>query len=265
MQREGTTPRDRAVRPRRLVALVAALIGGYLLSVATETTASAAAAFWALTIGTIIFVATLVFLLRQYQPGRDEVSADEVGRASEWKVARFLRRAREAAPLYLGIRMFAAYEWLGAGWHKLRDDAWMDGGTALQGFWKSAAAVPQQGTPKISYPVYRSFIQFMLDHDWYTWFAKLIAVGECLIGLGLLFGGLAGIAAAAALLMNFSFIYAGSTSSNPTMILISAMIIFGWRVAGWWGLDRFLLPLLSTPWDRACAVPLPGGAAAGQT
>jgi thiosulfate dehydrogenase (quinone) large subunit len=261
MQGDVARPTDDGVRTRRLIALVAALIGGYLLTVATETNVSAGAGFWALTIGTIIFVATLIFLIRHYHPGVDEVSADEVGRASEWKVARFVRRAREAAPLYLGIRMFAAYEWLGAGWHKLRDDAWMDGGTALQGFWRSAAAVPQQGAPKISYPVYRSIIQFMLDNEWYTWFAKLIAVGECLIGLGLLFGGLAGIAAAFALLMNFSFIYAGSTSSNPTMILISAVIIFGWRVAGWWGLDRFLLPLLSTPWDRAREVPRAGGVA----
>jgi thiosulfate dehydrogenase [quinone] large subunit len=51
-------------------------------------------------------------------------------------------------------------------------------------------------------------------------------------------------------LLNFSFIYLGATSSNPTMIILSALIIFGWRTAGWWGLDRFLLPLLGTPWGR---------------
>ena len=52
------------------------------------------------------------------------------------------------------------------------------------------------------------------------------------------------------LLLNFSFMYAGSVSSNPTLILLEALILYGWRTAGWWGLDRFLLPWLGTPWGR---------------
>jgi thiosulfate dehydrogenase [quinone] large subunit len=231
--------------------LVAALIGGYLLTVAAGQDTEAGAAFFGLIAGTVLFVAMLYLLQRTYQPGIDEVSADEIAGTGEWKVARFLRRARDAAPFYLGIRVFLAYQWIHSGWGKVRNDAWMDGGTALRTYWERAVAVPEApATPRIVYPAYRSIVQYMLDNEWYSWFAKLIAVGELLIGIGLLVGGLTAIAAFFALLLNFSFIYAGSTSSNPTMIILSALIIAGWRAAGWWGLDRILLPLLGTPWGR---------------
>ena len=35
----------------------------------------------------------------------------------------------------------------------------------------------------------------MLDQQWYTWFAKLIAIGEALVGSGLIVGALVGLAA----------------------------------------------------------------------
>jgi thiosulfate dehydrogenase [quinone] large subunit len=77
----------------------------------------------------------------------------------------------------------------------------------------------------------------------------MVAWGEVLIGLGFLFGGLIGFAAFFALLMNFAFLYAGSVSSNPTLVLLQMILIFGWRPAGYWGIDRYLLPLLGTPWS----------------
>lgn len=250
MARDTRTVTDSAARTRRIVALVAALIGGYLLTVGADPTSSARSAFIALIAGTLLFLVTLFFLQRYYRPGVDDITSDEIGRTSEWKVARFLRRARDAAPFYLGLRLFLGFEWINAGWHKVRDDAWMDGGSALRASWERAVAIPQTGAPRITYPAYRSFIQYMLDREWYDWFAKLISVGELLVGLGLLFGGLTAFAAFFGLLLNFNFIYAGSTSSNPTLIMLEALIIFGWRPAGWWGLDRFLLPLLGTPWGR---------------
>ena len=90
----------------------------------------------------------------------------------------------------------------------------------------------------------------MLDNNWHGWFAQAVAWGEVLIGLGFLFGGLIGFAAFFALLMNFSFLFAGSTSSNPMLILLEVFFLMGWRVAGWWGVDRFLLSRIGTPWAR---------------
>jgi thiosulfate dehydrogenase [quinone] large subunit len=87
-------------------------------------------------------------------------------------------------------------------------------------------------------------------YTWYTWFAKVVAWGELLIGLGILLGGLIGFAAFFALLMNCSFLFAGSTSSNPILIMLEVVLPFGWRVAGWWGVDHYLLPRVGTPWSR---------------
>lgn len=229
---------------RRTVTLVAALIGAYLLYLAAHPQSSAATAFVGLLAGVAFFLAVLVILQPFYRPGQDATSDDEIAPAHEWKVARFLRRAKDAAPFYLGIRLFLGYEWISSGWGKVGEPAWMSGGEALRGYWQRAVLIPEQGRPPITYPAYRSFIQYMLDNEWYTWFAKLVAIGEVAIGIGLLVGGLTAIAALFALLMNFSFVYAGTTSTNPTLIILEVAIIYGWMVSGLWGLDRFLLPLL---------------------
>ena len=94
-----------------------------------------------------------------------------------------------------------------------------------------------------------------------SWFNYVIIFGEMLIGIGLIVGGLTAIAAFFGILMNFTFLYAGSVSSNPTFIVLGVLIILGWRVAGWWGLDRFLLPWLGTPWQPGRLRPQPAAAA----
>jgi thiosulfate dehydrogenase [quinone] large subunit len=89
----------------------------------------------------------------------------------------------------------------------------------------------------------------MLNHEWYTWFAKVIAVGEFLVGLGLILGALVGIAAFFGTVLNFNFLLAGTVSSNPVLFGITIFLVLGWKVAGFVGLDRFLMPALGTPWQ----------------
>jgi thiosulfate dehydrogenase (quinone) large subunit len=233
---------------RRGVAAIAALIGGFLLYVSANPASdfgTTLSSFWA---GVALFAGVAWLLLRSYRPGTDIPSDDEVD-IREWRFVRFLRYGREAAPLYLGLRLFLAWEWLEAGWHKVSDPAWVQTGEALRAYWERAVALPTApARPPITYPAYRAFIQFMLDNGWYTWFADLVAWGEVLIGLGFLFGGLIGFAAFFALLMNFAFLFAGTTSSNPMLIMLEVVVLLGWRVAGWWGVDRVLLPRVGTPW-----------------
>jgi thiosulfate dehydrogenase [quinone] large subunit len=153
------------------------------------------------------------------------------------------------AILWLPLRFFVGREWLAAGEHKVRDDAWGTG-DSLAGYWSNAVAVPEQGRPAITYAWYRDFLQYMLDHKWQTWFADVIAWGEVLVGIGLLVGALVGIAAFFGTLMNFNFQLAGSASTNPVLFGLSVFLILAWKVAGYWGLDRYLLPMLGTPWHR---------------
>jgi thiosulfate dehydrogenase [quinone] large subunit len=165
--------------------------------------------------------------------------------------ARFLFQDARAGALWLPLRIFVGYEWLEAGWHKFNDPKWMDTGAALQGYWKNAVAVsPDTGRGPIAFEWWRGFIQTLLDNQAYTWFGKVITFGELAVGLGLIFGALVGVAAVGGLLMNMSFLLSGSTSSNPILLGAAFLLILAWKVAGWIGLDRYLLPMLGTPWQR---------------
>ena len=100
----------------------------------------------------------------------------------------------------------------------------------------------------------QSFIQFMLDSGSYVWFAKLVAVGEFAVGIALIIGAFVGIAAFFGAFMNWNFMMAGSASTNPLLFAIAVFLILAWKVAGYYGLDRVLLPMLGTPWKPAIRI-----------
>lgn len=153
--------------------------------------------------------------------------------------------------VWLLARLYIGYEWLQAGWHKVTDGAWMSGGAALRSFWERAVQEPAPpARAPIAFDWYRDFIQFLLDGGHYSWFAKLIAVGELLVGLGLLVGAFTGIAAFFGGLLNWNFMMAGTASTNPVLFVIAILLILAWKNAGWLGLDRWLLPWIGTPWAR---------------
>ena len=157
------------------------------------------------------------------------------------------------AILWLPFRFFLGKEWLAAGEHKLRDSGWMDGGQSLLGYWTNAVAIPDPDSgrrPAITYDWFRDVLNYMINHEWYTWFGKLVAVGEFMIGLGLIVGALVGIAAFFGTVLNVNFMLAGTTSSNPVLFGMTVFLVLAWKVAGHFGLDRWLLPILGTPWNR---------------
>ena len=168
--------------------------------------------------GLALFIGAAIILYRSEQTAPD-ASDVEVGQPA---LARFLFTSARSVPS-VGVRLYLGYEWFEAGRHKLGDPAWMEGGRALRGFWERAVAVPEQGRPPITYDPYREYIQFMLDQGWYDWFAKVVAVGELLIGIGLILGALTGIAAFTA--PNMSFMLAGTVSTNPVLFTLSILIV----------------------------------------
>ena len=152
--------------------------------------------------------------------------------------------------IWLILRVYLGYNWLSSGLEKIESPAWMAGGEALKGFWERAVVVPDApARPAIAFGWYRQFIQAMLDSGSYTWFAKLVAVGELLIGVALILGIFTGIAAFFGGFMNWNFMMAGSASTNPLLFTIAIFLILSWKTAGWWGLDRWILPVLGTPWQ----------------
>jgi thiosulfate dehydrogenase [quinone] large subunit len=180
-------------------------------------------------------------------------------------LARFLFNDTRMAWLWLVVRIYLGYEWLEAGLHKMTP-AWLNGGEALKGFWTNAVSMPETGRPPIAFDWYRTFIQFMLDNGWYTWFAKVVAFGEILIGVALILGAFVGIAAFFGALLNWNFIMAGAASTNAVLFTLAILLILAWKVAGFYGLDYYLLPKLGTPWKGEAPAEAPtNGAFAGRT
>ncbi|MEI6046165.1 MAG: DoxX family protein [Chloroflexota bacterium] len=175
---------------------------------------------------------------------------------SDPPLAKFLFSDTRSAPLWLVVRIWVGLQWVSSGWGKAMlwnfDNGGYihNGGKNLKSFWdRSLTAPPGTTGATITYDWYYNFLLFLRDGGHYEWFAWVITFGEMAVGLGLIFGCLTGIAAFFGTLMNFSFELAGTTSTNPVMFGAAVFLVMGWKTAGWWGLDRYVLPALGTPWQ----------------
>lgn len=177
-------------------------------------------------------------------------------------IARFLFADTRMSWFWLIVRLYVGWQWLVAGTEKLTGysidigsfgkhagNSWIftnHPGAALSGFLQGALAQTTGAHPAVQ--------------SWYGWFVQHIALpiapglsyvvtfGEILVGLGLIFGILTGIAAFFGVFMNMNFILAGAVSINPIIGGLAIFLVLAWRVAGYYGGDRYLLPLLGTPW-----------------
>jgi thiosulfate dehydrogenase [quinone] large subunit len=196
---------------------------------------------------TVAFWIAFLLLLVALFEDRREPDASEVEIEGP-RFARFLFNNSRAGLFWLPIRLFLGFAWVEAGWHKATGGGWLDGGSSLAGYWQGAVTIPEKGRPPISFEWYRDFINFLLTGHHETWFAVLVTFGELAVGTALLVGALTGIAAFFGALMNMSFLLAGSASTNPVLFTMAIGLILAWRVAGYYGLDRYLLPALGAPW-----------------
>ena len=150
--------------------------------------------------------------------------------------------------LWLMVRVWLGVRWVDAGWHKTSEAVWTGGGMAVKGYWERAVAIPEQGRPPIAYDWYREFLEFLLHNELHGVFGVLIAYGEVLVGIALIVGAFSGIAAFFGVLMNWSFMLAGTASTNPVLGIVGLGVMVAWTTAGWWGADRIILPRMGAPW-----------------
>ncbi len=162
--------------------------------------------------------------------------------------SKFLFNNTAMSWVWLIVRVWLGWQWLDAGLHKVTNPAWVETGAALQGYWLNAVKIPETGRAAISFDWYRSFLQFLLDNNAHTWFSPLVAYGEVLVGIALIIGAFVGITAFFGAFMNWNFMMAGSASTNPVLFVVALVLILAWKTAGYYGLDRVLLPMLGTPW-----------------
>lgn len=166
----------------------------------------------------------------------------------EPKLAKFLFADTRVAWVWLLLRLYVGYQWVTAGWEKVTNPAWVgsQAGTALHGFLSAAATKASGSNPAVA-TWYAWFINSVaLPHV--TIFSYVISCGELAVGVGLVLGAFTGIAAFFGAFMNLNYLFAGTISVNPLLLLIELFLILAWRNAGWLGLDQWLLPRLGTPW-----------------
>lgn len=181
----------------------------------------------------------------------------------EAKTAKFLFTSPVMAWFWLIVRLYVGYQWLTAGFEKLTarsiefgsfgkvvaKEAWVfnnSNGAELKGFIMGAIAKAHGAHPAV-----QDWFAWFLQHAILPnvgWFSYVIVFGEIAVGLGLIVGALTGIAAFFGLFMNLNFLLAGTVSINPILAVLSLLLILAWRIAGYYGVDRYLLPALGTPW-----------------
>jgi thiosulfate dehydrogenase (quinone) large subunit len=168
-----------------------------------------------------------------------------------------------AAWLWLPIRVWLGWQWLTAGWEKVTNPAWMQTGAALKGFLAGAAsAVSASGKPVIHYAWYTAFLKLLVSSGSYVWMAKLVSVGEALVGIALILGIFTGFAAFFGGFMNFNYLMAGTVSVNPMFLVLAVTLLLAWKVSGYIGVDYFLVPRVGALWsdrmtNKAVAAGLP--------
>jgi thiosulfate dehydrogenase (quinone) large subunit len=175
--------------------------------------------------------------------GSERTSAP--GMAPNVRLADWLYRSHEASVLWLVVRLWLGYQWLNAGYQKIWGSEhaafWFGGGAGVKGFATAGVLGSTAGKGSgASYGWWAAFLHnFVIPNA--SWIAKLISLGELLIGVALILGFLTGFAAAAGLLLNLTYMFTGSAGVNAMFGILGVLLILAWRNAGWFGLDRFVL------------------------
>lgn len=151
--------------------------------------------------------------------------------------------------LWLILRLYVGWQWLQAGLGKLGASAWTgdNAGAAITGFVNGALEKTSGAHPDVQ-TWYAAFLRNIVLPNAAVW-GQLITWGEILVGIALIVGIFTGIAAFFGSFLNMNYLLAGAVSTNPVMLLIGFLLVLAWKTAGWWGLDRWILPLLGTPWS----------------
>ncbi len=178
-------------------------------------------------------------------PNQKKLQSIQFATYPEPIISRILFASKWSIPFWTITRVYLGYIWLLAGWHKITDSAWVgsDAGTAVAGFLQHSLTLTTGEHPSVQL--------------WYAWLIEniflpnatlmsyLVAFGQVLVGIALILGFFIGFSAFMGGVMNAAFLLAGTVSTNPQMFILATWLVLAWRVAGYWGLDYWVLPWLS--------------------
>jgi thiosulfate dehydrogenase (quinone) large subunit len=159
-------------------------------------------------------------------------------------VIHFLRTNVYAAGILALLRIYLGWLWLSSGWGKVTGEEPF----SAKGYLMGAINNPVTRGEQLVYPTYVAFLEnFAIPNA--GLFSFMVSWGEVLVGLGLILGVLTTWAAFFGVVMNFAFMFAGTISSNPWMLLISMFILAAGVNAGRFGGDRWIYPYFTSRFD----------------
>jgi thiosulfate dehydrogenase (quinone) large subunit len=158
--------------------------------------------------------------------------------------------------LWLIARVWLGYDWLTAGIGKVfgeKSVKWVgeDAGAAVTGFLNGAIAKSPLAADYVAgtspAPTVQVWYAEMVQNYFLPnalLFSYLVAWGELLVGLALILGIFTRFSAFMGVIMNMSFLLAGTLSTNPQMLFVGMFIaLAGGIAAGYYGLDYFARPI----------------------
>ena len=156
------------------------------------------------------------------------------------KINHFLFEDKRSSIIWLVARIYVGWQWFHAGWEKLMSQAWVgsNAGSAISGFLNGALAKAGGEHADVM-----NFYAWLIKHAFLPGaplMSYLVVAGEILVGIALIIGFKTKESAIAGSFMNFNYLFAGTISTNPLLLLIQILIIVAHKISGWIGVDRFL-------------------------
>lgn len=149
-------------------------------------------------------------------------------------IVKWLRESIIASWILTLFRLYVGYEWVTSGWGKIT------GGFDAGGFLQGALSKATGDHPAVQ-SWWASFLEAVAIPN-VGLFNFLVPWGEILVGLGLIVGLFTWQAAFFGMLMNFAFLFSGTVSINPQLLVLEIFIVVAGANAGRIGLDYFIMP-----------------------
>src|ERR671932_493818 len=124
-------------------------------------------------------------------------------------------------------------------------------GSGVAGFLKGALAKstlnPALPAGQAAHPTVQTWYAYLVRDVFLpnaTLFSYFVAFDELLVGIALIVGIFTHFAALMGVIMNLSYLFAGTTSTNPQMLVVGLTIVLVGGVAvGYYGVDFFARPI----------------------
>ncbi|MEK4670218.1 DoxX family protein [Niallia sp. FSL R7-0271] len=148
-----------------------------------------------------------------------------------------LRKNNIAAGILAVFRIYLGYQFIHAGYGKI-----VGGSFDASGFLQGAIASSTGDHPAVQ-GWWAAFLENVALPN-AGLFTFLVQWGELLVGIALILGLFTNFAAIMGMMMNFSFLFSGTVSTNAQMILLAIFVVVAGANAGKFGLDKYTMPYL---------------------